>query len=129
MKSEKGSSILTTPVIIVIGMVLVSSLVVMAVGILTPYVWYEKLSGTCIKYVFIMEEYGYLTKKEKTNLLGELIAQGFDKEEIKIDCTSNIQPYGEKVFLSIFYNYKLKLPFVEEKIIPMEIRRISVSKR
>ena len=129
MKSEKGSSIITTPVIIAIGMMLVAALIVLAVKILVPHIWYEKLSSTCIKYVFVMEEYGYLTKKEKQNLITELAKQGFEKEKIQVDCTSSVQPYGNQIYLNVAYDYRLQLPFLEEQIVPMEINRVSVSKR
>lgn len=108
---------------------LIASLIVLSVKIITPYIWYEKLSSTCIKYVFIMEEYGYLTKQEKSNLLNELVEQGFEKESIKIDCTSNMQSYGNKIFLKVMYDYRMQLPFSEEQVVPMQISRISVSKR
>lgn len=129
MKSQRGSSILTTPIIIAIGMMLVATLIVFAIKILTPYIWYEKLSSTCIKYVFVMEEYGYLTKKEKSNLLDELEEQGFNKENLKINSTTKIQKYGTPIYLNVEYKYKLKLPLVGEKEVPMAIKRISVSKR
>lgn len=129
MKSQMGSSILTTPIIIAVGMMIVSAMVVLSINIITPYIWYEKLSSTCIKYIFIMEEYGYLTKQEKLNLLDELQKQGFSKNKIIVECTSNIQPYGEKIYLKLKYDYKLELPFQSEESIPMEINRISVSKR
>ncbi len=129
MKSQNGSSILTTPIIIAIGMMLVAMLIVFAIKILTPYIWYEKLSSTCIKYVFVMEEYGYLTKKEKSNLLEELEEQGFKKENLKINSTNKIQNYGSPIYLNVEYKYKLELPLVGEKEIPMAIKRISVSKR
>ncbi len=129
LKTQKGNSIITTPIIIAIGMMLVSILIVLAVKILTPYLWYEKLSSTCIKYVFIMEEYGYLTSKEKNNLLEELEEQGFEKENIKINCTTKVQSYGSPIYLNVKYQYNLKLPLMEEQIVPMEISRSSVSKR
>lgn len=129
MKSQKGSSILTTPIIIAIGMVLVATLIVFAIKILMPYIWYEKLSSTCIKYVFIMEEYGYLTRKEKSNLLNELEKQGFEKENVKVQSTTKLQSYGSPIYLNVEYKYNLKLPIIGEKTIPMEISRTSVSKR
>ena len=95
-KNNKGSSILTTPIIIAVGLIMVSSLIVFAVNILTPYIWYEKLSATCIKYVFVMEEYGYLTNVEKGNLLKDLSNQGFDENKLKISYTSKRQNYGHK---------------------------------
>ena len=129
MKSQKGSSILTTPIIIAIGMMLVAMLIVFAIKILMPYIWYEKLSSICIKYVFIMEEYGYLTRKEKSNLLNELEKQGFEKENVKVQSTTKLQSYGSPIYLNVEYKYNLKLPIIGEKTIPMEISRTSVSKR
>lgn len=129
MKSQKGSSILTTPVIIAIGMMLIATLIVFAIKILMPYIWYEKLSSTCIKYVFVMEEYGYLTRKEKSNLLNELEEQGFEKENIKIKSTTKLQSYGTPIYLNVEYKYNIDLPIIGEKTIPMEISRTSVSKR
>lgn len=129
MKRNCGSSIITTPIIIAIGMMFVGALILLIVNIVMPYIWYEKLSSTCIKYVFVMEEYGYLTRQEKNNLINELANQGFEKNNIKIDCTSSMQSYGNRIYLRANYDYELKLPFMDEYIIPMEINRISVSKR
>ena len=129
MKQSRGSSIVTTPIIIALGMMFVGMLISLAVNIITPYIWYEKLSSTCIKYIFVMEEYGYLTRQEKANMLNELSNQGFNKEKMKIDCTSSVQSYGNKIYLNVKYDYDLNLPFSKEIIVPMEISRVSVSKR
>ncbi|MBQ8207086.1 MAG: DUF4320 family protein [Bacilli bacterium] len=128
-QKHKGSAIITTPVIIAIGIMLVSTLIVMAVNILMPYIWYEKLSSTCIKYVFVMEEFGYLTKNEAQELKKELVRQGFDEDEIKISYTSSRVTYGNPIFLKISYNYDVDLPLVASQRIPMVVERNSVSKR
>ena len=128
-KLNKGSTIITTPLIIAIGLILVASLIVFAVNILTPYIWYEKLSSTCIKYVFVMEEYGYLTRTEKNRLVDDLKKQGFNENELKLEYTTKKQKYGEPIYLKVNYNFKLDLPVVGKKIIPMNISRESVSKR
>ena len=128
-KSNKGSAIITTPIIIAIGIMIVSTLIVFAVNILTPYIWYEKLSSTCLKYIFVMEEFGYLTNVEKENLLKDLENQGFSKEHLKLGYTSRRQNYGSPIFLKIDYSYTLDLPVVGSRIIPMNISRESVSKR
>lgn len=129
MKNKKGSTIITTPVIIAVGIMIVSTLIVMAVNILMPYIWYEKLSSTCIKYIFVMEEYGYLTKNEAKELREELIEQGFDEDKIKISYTSSRVKYGNPIFLKLAYDYELKLPLVEHEKVPMIVERNSVSKR
>jgi hypothetical protein len=129
MKNKKGSAILTTPIIIAIGIMFIAGLIVLAVEIITPYIWYERLSSTCIKYIFVMEEYGYLTKQEATKLKEELISYGFDEEKLKIKYTASRVAYGNPIFLETEYSYQIKFPLLETKTIPMEITRTSVSKR
>lgn len=128
-KRSNGSTIITTPIIIAIGIMIVSTLIVMAVKLLTPYIWYEKLSSACIKYVFVMEEFGYLTKDEVLNLKDELIKQGFEEERMDIKYTSSLVDYGSPIFLKISYDYDIDLPFNLGQKIPMVIERNSVSKR
>lgn len=126
---KRGSEIITTPIIIAIGVFLVATLIVFAIRILTPYIWYEKLSSTCMKYVFIMEEFGYLTNKEKKHLEDELMEQGFDKKYLTISCTEKFQSYGKPIYLNVNYTYQMRLPMIGEKDIPMNLNRESVSKR
>ena len=129
MKKENGNSILTTPIIIAIGIILISILIVSTSKILMPYIWYEKLSSTCLKYVFVIEEYGYLTKKEAKLLLDELEKQGFEREKIKIDYTSKMVDYGDEIYLKIEYEYEFDLPLVGEQSVPMQIEKYSICKR
>ena len=126
---DAGSAIITTPIIIAIGIMIVSSLIVLAVNIITPYIWYEKLSSTCIKYIYVMAEFGYLTKNEVNNLKAELKRQGFDEEELLIGYTSTRVEYGSPIFLEIKYNYKTDMPFQKNIDVSMVITRNSVSKR
>ncbi|MBO5143837.1 MAG: hypothetical protein J6C46_12760 [Clostridia bacterium] len=129
LKKQNGSEIITTPIVIALGLLILSTLIVFSVKILMPYIWYEKLSSTCLKYIFVMEEYGYLTSKEKQSLTNELIKQGFNKENLKIYCTDKRQRYGNPIYLNVNYNYNLELPLIGTKNIPMNINRESVSKR
>ena len=94
-----------------------------------PYIWYEKLSSTCIKYVFVIEEYGYLTKKETKLLIDELEKEGFEREKIKLEYTSKAVNYGDEIYLKIKYDYNLKIPMIGEKTIPMQIEKYSICKR
>jgi len=127
--NNRGSEILSTPIIIAIGIMLISTLVVICIKILTPYIFYEKLSSTCLKYVFVMEEYGYLTEKEKDNLKKELIRQGFNDNDLTIKYTNKRQVYGSPLYLKVNYKYNLELPIIGKKEIEMNINRESVSKR
>ncbi len=129
LKSNKGNQIITAPLIIALGIILVSILIAFSIKILSPYIWYEKLSSTCLKYIFVMEEYGYLTKKEEKYLQEDLKQQGFDESKLKIYCTSKKQAYGAPIYLNVNYTYILKLPIIGDKEIQMNINRESVSKR
>lgn len=129
MRKQKGSSIITTPIVIAIGIMLISTLIVMAVKILMPYIWYEKLSSSAIKYIFVMEEFGYLTKKEANNLKEELVKQGFEEEKLYLDYTKSRVNYGDPIYLKVSYDYNLNLPLSKETTIPMVVERNSVSKR
>lgn len=128
-KRNRGSEILTTPIMIVLITVLLATFLVFAIQILTPYLWYEKLSSTCLKYIFVMEEYGYLTKQEKENLIEELTKQGFEAGQLSVRCTSQRQVYGSPIYLEVDYQYPMELPVLGERIVPMNIHRESVSKR
>ena len=129
MKKQKGNSIITAPIIIAIGMILVSILIVTSIKIITPYLWYEKLSSTCIKYVFVIEEFGYLSKKEASILLNELKDQGFNEENISLDYTSEKVNYGDEIYLKIDYKYKFELPIGGDKEIPMKVEKYSICKK
>ncbi len=129
MKRNKGSAILTTPIIIAIGIAIVSTLIVIAIKILMPYIWYERLSSACIKYVFVMEEYGYLTKREMNSLKEELIEQGFEEDNLKLSYTSSRVEYGHPIYIKLSYEYNIDLPLIGNKKIPMVVERNSVSKR
>lgn len=129
MRKQKGSSIITTPIVIAIGIMLISTLIVMAVKILMPYIWYEKLSSSAIKYIFVMEEFGYLTKKEANSLKEELVKQGFEEGKLYLDYTKSRVNYGDPIYLKVSYDYNLNLPLSKETTIPMVVERNSVSKR
>lgn len=129
ISSKNGSTILTTPIIIAIGIMVVTMLILLSVQIIIPYLWYEKLSSTCIKYTYIMEEFGYLTNKEADILKKDLKEQGFDVDKLNIKYTNYKTKYGDPIFLRLNYNYELQLPLMDKLIVPMEVERNSVSKR
>ena len=129
MKNKKGNTVLTTPIIIAIGMMIVTGLIILAVQILIPYLWYEKLSSTCIKYIYIMEEFGYLTSQEAKTLKEDLKEQGFDPDKLNMKYTNYRKEYGDPIYLRLVYNYEMQLPLQKPKIIQMKVERNSVCKR
>ena len=129
LSNKSGSSVLTTPIIIALGIMIVTVLLHLVVEVIMPYLWYEKLSSTSIKYVYLMEEFGYLTNKEANLLKDDLENQGFKMKNINIEYTNNKVDYGEPIYLKIFYKYELKIPLASSKLIDMQVERNSVCKR
>ena len=129
LSNKSGSSVLTTPIIIALGIMIVTVLLLLVVEVIMPYLWYEKLSSTSIKYVYLMEEFGYLTNKEVNLLKDDLENQGFKMKNINIEYTNNKVDYGEPIYLKIFYKYELKIPLASSKLIDLQVERNSVCKR
>ena len=129
LSNKSGSSVLTTPIIIAFGIMIVTVLLLLVVEVIMSYLWYEKLSSTSIKYVYLMEEFGYLTNKEANLLKEDLENQGFKMKNINIEYTNNKVDYGEPIYLKIFYKYELKIPLASSKLIDMQVERNSVCKR
>ena len=129
LSNKSGSSVLTTPIIIAFGIMIVTVLLLLVVEVIMPYLWYEKLSSTSIKYVYLMEEFGYLTNKEANLLKEDLENQGFKMKNINIEYTNNKVDYGEPIYLKIFYKYELKIPLASSKLIDMQVERNAVCKR
>lgn len=138
LKDNKGSAVLTTPIVLAISLFFLALFLVFIVNMLMPFIWYEKLSGQTLKYIFVMEEYGYLTNDERNSLLNELSSSGFDKSKITITSTDAPVDYGEPIFLNISYNYNMHLPVLnngslsadnQDNTVVMNVRRQSVSKR
>ncbi len=138
IRSSRGSTALTTPLVIAISLFFIALLLVFCVNALMPFIWYEKLSSHSLKYIFVMEEYGYLTPDERKNLLNDLNSSGFDTGNVTILATSTPVEYGEPIFLEIVYNYGMVTPALNEgslsttdqnSTVVMNVSRQSVSKR
>lgn len=125
--SEKGNSMIAIPIIVMIIFLIFSVFSVTFVNILKPFVVYEKLSSTSLKYIFVMEEYGYLTSKERERLKRDLEDKGLNKEQINLRATSEKKDYGEPISLILSYNCDLTVPSFENSIIPtMKVKNVEV---
>lgn len=125
--SEKGNSIVSMPIVIAIIFFIFMIFAVTFVNILEPFIVYEKLSSTSLKYIFIMEEYGYLTTNEREKLSYDLKQKGLDKEKIKVRATSEEREYGEPISLILTYQCDVKVPNFNNSLVPsMETKNIEV---
>ena len=134
---NKGSTIVVTPIIWTITIFVFTFLIILSVRMLDPFIIYQKMSETALKYIFIMEEFGCLNKSEQENIKKELEQKGLDINNIRILATETIQDYGELVELNIEYKYPFQktvfnkgiLPVYKEEIIDINIVKKGVSKR
>lgn len=94
---------------------------------ITPLLLQQKLQQIAIKYMYVIEKYGYLTSREKTRLIEELSTKGFETSKITIEYPKSQMPYGSLIEFSISYKYtSIPLLGTEEKQI--KISRVSYSK-
>ena len=107
-KEKKGSTVLVTPLIWTISIFIFLFFLVTALRVIEPFVVYQKISETSLKYIFIMEEYGCLAAKDKENLLIELQQKGIDTARVKIFANEKVKEYGEVVELNIQYRYPFR---------------------
>ena len=94
---NKGSTILVVPIIWTMTILIFLFLILMSVRVMEPFLLYQKMSETALKYIFIMEEYGYLNKDDQNAIKSELGQKGFDINNIIITGTDEIKEYGEIV--------------------------------
>ena len=134
---KKANSVITLPLLIAFSTIAIATFSIFLINILKPYIMYEKLLSTSLKYMFIVEEYGYLNSSDKKNLIQDLKNQGFDESYISIQATDTKQDYGNEVHLIITYNYDLSLSVFrrntlsikrKNKTVPMRVIKYGVSK-
>jgi len=135
---KKGSTVLVTPLIWTISILVFLFFLVTALRVMEPFVVYQKISETSLKYIFIMEEFGYLAKADKENLLKELEQKGLDISKVRIEADEKIRDYGEVLALNIHYCYSFQqarfrksalVPEYEKEDILMCVSKKGVSKR
>jgi hypothetical protein len=130
--NNKGSTILITPIIWVITIFVFIFFMVFSVKIMEPFMIYQKISATTLKYIFIIEDFGYLNREDKEELVRELTNKGLIAENIIVEATDEAVDYGDVVELSVIYDYPYKKASFETSFIPKykeEIIKICVSKK
>ena len=132
IKSNKGSTILITPIVWVITIFIFIFFIVFGIRIIEPFMIYQKISSTALKYIFVMEEFGYLNKSDEKSLKNELINKGLKNENIFINATNQLKDYGEVIELTVKYNHQYREIRFDNSLIPRyneELMEICVSKK
>lgn len=104
-KIKIGSTVATTPFILIISMVFLTVLTVNIVNIILPFIWYQKMQLIATKYMYVIEKYGYLTTVEKELLYQEFLEEGFDVQKIRISFPKEKLEYGTLFKFEIEYEY------------------------
>jgi competence protein ComGC len=137
LKKQNGNTLIGMPIITVVVFLLLMVIIITFVRLMEPLVIYEKMSSASLKYIFIMEEYGFLSNKEKTNLITELSEKGLNSSKLTVFGTDTLKDYGEPIWLKISYTHEIKMPDFVDSIIPdfhekpinINIEKKSFSKR
>lgn len=135
--NNKGSTVLVTPIIWTVTLFMFIFLVVTSIRAMEPFIIYQKISETSLKYIFVMEEFGYLNSYDKNALIKELEEKGLELNRITVNATDNPVNYGEVVELSVNYKHPYKKstfttsisPVFKEEDIDINVRKVGVSKR
>lgn len=135
--SNKGNTILAVPIVWTITIFIFIFFIVMSVRVMEPFLVYQKMSETALKYIFVMEEYGCLNKDEKDALCMELESKGLERKNIILTTNEDVVEYGDIVELNLSYKHPYKktsfsapfLPIYEEKFIEINVSKKGVSKR
>lgn len=135
--SNKGNSAIAVPIVIAIIFFIFMIFSVTFVNILKPFIVYEKLSSTSLKYIFIMEEFGYLTSSERSKMIRDLTEKGLEKDKITLRATSEEKEFGDPISLILTYQCDIKVPEFAMSLVPtmtdknieVKVSKYSFSKR
>jgi len=114
----KNGNVAIDTLFLVIMILMIVVVTIFVVSNILPFIMYEKLNNIAIKYMFVVEKFGYLSSKEKENLKQDLKASGFDVNKLTIEVPTERKMYGELINFKISYDYYIKIPnIVNLKII------------
>lgn len=136
-KGNKGGTVLVAPFILTATIFVFSFFIVLFVRMLNPFIIYQKMSETALKYIFVMEDFGCLNESEQNAIKQELYQKGLNIDNININATEKVKDYGEIVELDIEYKYPFKknifsnlfFPEYKEETMDICISKKGVSKR
>ena len=106
---KQGATAITVSIMTVVCTTMFCVLLIYAIECLTPFILHQKLQAVATKYMYVIEKYGYLTTKEKQEMLEELKSKGFEQTKVNVDYPKEKRSYGEILELKITYKYTSKI--------------------
>lgn len=101
MNKKQGN--ITTSLTLIVSLAFLLILTIYIINTITPFIWYQKLQNIANKYVYVIEKFGYLTGNEEKELYEELESEGFDTQNVVLDCPKTYLEYGTLFKFEIKY--------------------------
>lgn len=133
---KKGNASITMPIVLLVSMIIIIYIGFYLLQVIQIFMTYEKINTVALKYLFIVEQFGYITNNEKEELINDLCERGLKRESINLNLPEVKKEFGELVEFTITYSDSLDLPRLIEKYnensnIPIKIvvRKSTLSKK
>ena len=132
MNKKKGNISEALTLVVSLGCLVV--ITVYIINMIIPFIWYQKLENIAGKYVYIIERFGYLTDEEEKCLYNDLKEEGFNIDNVQIDCPKSYLNYGTLFKFEIKYMLLQEYNIIsngikeEARTIPLAIKKYSYSK-
>ena len=132
MNSKRGNA--TTAITLIISLAFLLILTIYIINTIIPFIWYQKLQAVANKYIYVVERFGYLTESEEKSLYKELEEEGFDLQNIHVECPKSYLDYGTLFKFEITYNLYQEYNVIsagiknEARVVPLRIRKYGYSK-
>ena len=114
--NKNGSSAISTTLSTMFCIFLLAVFAVSIMQMLMPFLAYQKMQTVVVKYMYVIEKYGYLTKAEYNNLVNDVISCGIDEKTISIEYPSSPQVYGTLLKLKVQGDYTSNLVIWSDSI-------------
>ena len=107
LDSKNGETLVSVVFVTFVCIMIIIYIFYYLFNIINVFICYEKLNNIALKYIFILERFGYITVEERAEMINDLTSSGFDKENIMINAPNEKGKFGEKLELSIEYKFRL----------------------
>lgn len=126
IKEKRGNTSIVMPIMIVISVIIIITVGFCLFQIIIKFINYEKINTVALKYMFVIEKFGYLTYVEKEELINDLVNKGLKEENITVYAPQSPKQAGELLEFTIKYKDKIQIPKIinkneEDKSMPIDI--------
>ncbi len=126
IKNKAGNTSIVMPIMIIISVIIIITVGFCLFQIIIKFINYEKINTVALKYMFVIEKFGYLTYVEKEGLINDLVNKGLKEENITVYAPQSPKQAGELLEFTIKYKDNIQIPKIidkneNDKSIPIDI--------